>query len=115
MQADEAVGMVVAGIVMRPVNDWQTTRIVNHFAPYLDAIACPNGATRRDPDVVDDFDSSRAALHLKGFVHGMRARSIEESRLRRDSCGKVYPGRRRSGIRGSEIHRRSHHATCGNG
>jgi hypothetical protein len=115
VQADEAVGMVVARIVMRPVNDWQTTRIVNHFAAYLDAIAGANRAARRDPDVINDFDPSRAALHLKGFVHSMRARPIEESRRRRDRCGKVNPGRRRSGIRGSEIHRRSHHAPCETG
>jgi hypothetical protein len=115
VQADETVGMVVARIVMRPVNDWQPTRIVNHFAAYLDAIAGPNRATRRDPDVVDDFDPTRAALRFKGFVHGMRARPIEESRRRRDRCGEIYPGRRRSGIRGSKIHRRSHHAPCENG
>ena len=97
-------------IVMRPMDDRQTSGIVHHLAADLDRIAGSDGATRCDPDVIDDFDSSGAALNVERFVYRARARTEEEVRIRRNRSGEVDPCGRRSGVCGSQVHRRSHHA-----
>ena len=107
MQANEAVRMAMARVVVRPVNDGQAPRIVDEFAAHLDAVAGLGGTTRRDADVVDHFESSGAALHVEGFVHGVRPRAKEEARHRRDGCRKIDPSWSVAGICRSQIHRPS--------
>lgn len=107
MQANETVGMVMAGIVVRPMNDRQPPGIVDHLASDLDPIAGADGAARRDADVVDDLELARAARNVECLVHRVGVRAVEEVRRRRDRPRKIDPGRRVPGVGGSKIHRRS--------
>ncbi len=94
-------------VVVRPVNDGRTSRIVHEFAAHLDAVAGLSGAARCDADVVDHFKSSGTALHVKGFVHGVRPCAKEEARHRRDGCRKIDPSWSVAGVCRSQIHRPS--------
>jgi hypothetical protein len=112
-QADEAVRVMVPGIVVGPVHDREASGIVDHFTASFDSVARVNGTARRDADVVDDLEPARAALDVEGFMHRVGARTVEEARRTRDRRRKIDPGRRRAGVRRRKIHRRSHHARPG--
>ena len=105
-------GWRCAGIVVRPMNDRQASRIVDHFAADLDLVAGPYRAARGDVDVVDHLEPSRAALRVERFVHRVRARAVEEARRRVTVAMKsTAPARPRRTLR--QIHCRSHHARAG--
>jgi hypothetical protein len=104
VQTDEAVGVAVVGIVMGPMHDWKASRIVDHFAANLDAVPGVNGTARRDADVVDDFNSARAALHVERFMHCVRSRTVEKTRLGRNGTREIHPRRHRTGIRSGQVH-----------
>lgn len=104
VQTDKTVAMLMSGIVMRPVHDRQSARIVNHLAADLDAVPNPYRTAWCNTDVIDDLDSARTALYVECFVQGMRARAIKESRRRGDGCVKVDPRRCGAGIRSGQVH-----------
>lgn len=104
VQTDEPVRMTVPGVVVSPMDDGQSPGIVHHLAAHLDAIAKPDGATRRNADVVDDLDSPGATLYVERFMHRVRARPIEEAGWRGDLRGKIYPSRCRAGVRSGQVH-----------
>ncbi len=108
--ANEPAAVKVRRVVMGPVDDRQTAGIVHELSADLDPVAGFDRTTRRDPDVVDDFDWSGRASHVERFVRAVRSRSIEEARRRGDGCGKIYPCRLAAGVRGGEIHRSLYHA-----
>lgn len=110
VQANEPIGMMVAWVVMRPVNDWQASGVVYHDAAHFDAIANLDGATGRDADVINDLEVPGAALDVEGFVHAVRARSEEKTGRRRDRPHEIDPGRRGAGVRSRQIHRQTHRA-----
>jgi hypothetical protein len=110
VQANEPIAMMVRWIVVRPMNDRESSRVVNHLAGDFDGISGLNRATRCDADVIDDLEFAGAALHVERFVHAVRARAVEKVRRRCNRGGEIDPGRRGAGIGSSQIHRCSHHA-----
>ena len=84
MQADEAVGVAVPGIVMRPMHDRWAPWVVHHLAADLDAVAGAHRAPWRNRDVVDDLDRSGGAARVECLVHAVGARTVEVTRRRRD-------------------------------
>ena len=56
------------GIVVGPVDNRQSPRIVHHLAADFNAVADINGTARRDADVIDDLQFSGTALHLS-LIH----------------------------------------------
>jgi len=95
---------MVPGIVVRPVHDRRSPRVVHHLAANLDTVAETDGAARRDADVIDDLHSARGALYFERFMHGVRARSIKEARRRGYGSREIHPSRRRAGIRSGQVH-----------
>ncbi len=102
--------MAVGGIVVRPVNDGKSPRVVYHLTANLDAIASFDGTARRDADVVDDFERARATLYVERFVHAVRVRPVEEARRGEHPPGEIDPSRTRSRICRCEIHACCDHA-----
>ena len=101
---------VVLGVVMRPMNDRQPSRIVHHLAADLDRVARLDRAARRDGDIIDDFQRAGAARDVEGLVHAVRPRAVEEARRRGNGPREVNPRRRPARVGGSQIHRGCHHA-----
>jgi hypothetical protein len=96
--------MAAVRIVMRPVHYRQTSRIVHHFSADVNPVADGYRATRRDRNVIDDFDGAGRRAGVEGFVH--RVRSTSKEKVRRGCNGRVevYAGRPLLRVRAGDIH-----------
>jgi len=65
---------------MSPVHDRRLAAIVDHLSAHFDAVAYPNGAARRDVDVIDDLHRTRRRRSIERLVRAVRARAVKVSR-----------------------------------
>ena len=107
MQADEAVGMTMTRIVVRPVDDRRAARIVHDLAANLDTVADLYRTPWRERDVVDYLQRPSRRIDVECFVYAAGARAEEESRRRSNGGLEVDECRRRAGVRCEQINSES--------
>jgi len=86
-------------IVMRPVDDRRTPRIVDHFAAHLDAVAGLHRHPRRDADVVHYLHRPRRGLDSESLMFASGARSKKIPGLAADQSIESDFGRRGCSVR----------------
>ncbi len=96
--------MPAIGIVMRPVNDRRSPRIVNHFSAHFDAVARLHGNPWSNGDIVNDFDATGCCLHIERFVLALRPSPQEKMRRGGNAPVECNFGRVRSKVSGLQVH-----------
>ena len=89
-EPNETILVLVFGIVVRPVNDWGTSGVVNHLSPNLNLISSLDRDPWSELDIVDDLHRAGGGLYVELFVRAVGVGSVEVGRSRCDGAGKLH-------------------------